>query len=354
MSQLISNLSVGAKVKFGNYKVESEALAPLIWKIADKNHAGYPSNSVTLITERIIDLRGFDAKEPNNTDADRKAHGNNRYKDSNIRQWLNKANNPWFVKTHTADEPPNDAGIDALTGYDGKNGFQSYFTPDEFGAVMNTTLTVAKNTVTDGGGLETVVDKFYLPSVTEVGLENEPGGAEGSKLALFTTDASRIAKMTQQDFVNTKSTSKPGTVDAAWVWLLRSPFSGYSGHARIVEDTSGALDFEAACAGFCGVRPLCNLKSSILVSDTVDGDGCYQTIFTTPHVITLDKPITLAAGAQLTKLKFAPQINAADMTLNEVDSEKLIYEKKDVGSSNIVLKVAGTDAVIDKLAYTVS
>ena len=351
--QLLSDLPVGAKVKFGNYQVETETAEPIIWQIAGKNHTGYPGNSVTLITEKIIDLRGFDAKEPNNTDADRKLQGNNRYKDSNLRQWLNKSGNPWFVKTHTADEPPNDAGMSEPTGYDGKNGFQRYFTPDEFDAVMDTTLTVAKNTATDGGGVETVVDKFYLPSVTEVGLANEPGGAEGSKLALFTTDASRIAKMTQQGFVNTKSTPKPGTVDAAWSWWLRSPDSGNSYYARYV-DTSGALvSYDAYFGGF-GVRPLCNLKSDSLVTETTDGDGCYVMVWTTPHIITLDKAITLSPGDKLTKLKFAPKINDSVMTLKEVDAEKLIYEKKDVGSESVTLKIDGTDAKIDKIAYTVS
>lgn len=353
MAQALSILPVGAKVKFGNYQVETETAEPIIWQIAGKNHTGYPSNSVTLITEKIIDLRGFDAGEPNNTDTNRKSNGNNRYKDSNIRQWLNKAGNPWFVKTHTADEPPNDTGMSTPTGYDGKNGFQSYFTPDEFGAVMDTTLTVAKNTVTDGGGLETVVDKFYLPSVTEVGLANEPGGAEGSKLALFTTDTSRIAKMTQQGFVNTKSTSKPGTVDTAWNWWLRSPYSGHSYSARFVL-SSGTLSYGNAYLGYSGVRPLCNLKSDSLVTETTDTDGCYVMVWTTPHVITLDKAITLNPGDKLTKLKFAPKVNNSAMALKEVDAEKLIYEKKDVGSESITLKIDGTDAKIDKIAYTVS
>ncbi|MFA6931975.1 MAG: hypothetical protein WCT05_16755, partial [Lentisphaeria bacterium] len=102
------------------------------------------------------------------------------------------------------------------------------------------------------------------------------------------------------------------------------------------------------------VRPLCNLSSGILVSDTVDADGCYQTIFTTPHIITLDKPITLTAGTALTKLKFTPQINAADMAIASIDSEKIIYTKADIGSLDVTLKISGTDAKIDKIAYTVS
>lgn len=355
MAQSISNLAVEAKVKFGNYKVESEALAPLIWKVADKNHSGYPANSVTLITESIIDLRGFDAKEPTNTDTNRQSYGNNRFSVSNIDQWLNDSGASWWAAAHTYDATPNDAGMSQPTGYDDKQGFKSYFTTDELAAVMDTTIRVVKNTVTDGGSYEDIVRKFYLASTTEVALENENSIAEGSVLSLFSaaTDASRLAYATQAAITNSLSASKPASTTAAWHWWLRTPSSGDSSSARLVH-SSGALGNGSASNGSCGVRPLCNLSSGILVSDTVDSDGCYQTIFTTPHVITLDKPITLAAGAQLTKLKFAPQINATDMTLKEIDSEKQIFEKTNVRTTAVTLKIAGTDAKIDKLAYTVS
>lgn len=355
MTQAISNLAVGAKVKFGNYKVESEALAPIIWKVADKNHSGYPANSVTLITESMIDLRGFDAKEPTNTDANRRSSGNNRYLHSNLRQWLNDAGSSWWAATQTYDATPNDAGMSQPTGYDDKQGFKSYFTTDEQGALLDTTLTVAKNTITDGGGSETVVDKFFLASTTEVGLANENSIAEGVILSLFSaaTDASRIAYATQAAITNSLSASKPASTTAGWYWWLRTPHSGNSCLARSV-DSSGALGSNNAYDGYCGVRPLCNLKSDILVSDTVDTDGCYQTVFTLPYVITLDKPITLAAGTALTKLKFTPQINGADMTLKEMDSEKIIYTKEAIGSTDVTLKISGTDAKIDKVAYTVS
>lgn len=355
MAQAIGNLAVGSKVKFGNYRVESEPTAPIIWKISGKNHSGYPANSVTLFTESIIDLRGFDAKEPANTDSNRQLYGNNRYSLSNIDQWLNDIGPSWWSATHAADATPNDAGMSQPTGYDDKPGFGSYFTADELAAVLSTTIRVAKNTVTDGGSYEDIVRKFFPPSTTELNLANENSIAEGVVLAAFSgaADAARIAYPTQALVTNTLSASKPASAGAPWHFWLRTPHAANSRSARLV-NSSGALSSSSAYDGAYGVRPLCNLSSGILVSDAVDADGCYQTIFTTPHAITLDKPITLAAGAQLPKLKFAPQINAMDMALKDVDGEKLIYEKTNVGSSNIVLKVNGTNAVIDKLAYTVN
>lgn len=279
MAKLISTLPVGAKIKLGKHQVNAEAKQDIIWQIADKNHAGYPIGAITLITEKIIDYRAIDGKEPSNSNTDRKSYGNNRYKDSNIRQWLNKSGKSWFVKTHTADEAPDNTKTDQGTGYDDRDGFLSAFTADELGGILDTTLTVAKNTVSDGGGLETVVDKVFLLSNTEVGLANEPGGAEGSKLAMFTNDASRICTSTLQAFTNTKSTSKPASVGDAWHWWLRSPHSSYASYVRGVY-TSGTLVHFTALYGYMGVRPALNLPSDILVSDTTDVDGCYTAEWT--------------------------------------------------------------------------
>lgn len=279
MAKLISSLAVGDKIKFGKHQVNNEAAQDVIWQVGHKNHPKYPAGSITLVPERMIDLRGFDAKEPSNSNTDRQNYGNNRYKDSNIRQWLNKSGTGWFAKTHEADEPPTDSGMNQPTGYNIRDGFLSAFTDDELAAILDTTITVAKNTVTDGGGLETVVDKVFLLSNTEVGLADEPAGAEGSKLDIFTNDASRICKATQQVITNTKSGSKPASVNDAWYWWLRSPGSGLSGVVRDVS-TSGALHGTYACDGGFGVRPALNLKSDILVSDTTDVDGCYEAVWT--------------------------------------------------------------------------
>lgn len=301
MTQPIGNLAIGSKVKFGTYKVGNETAAPIIWTIPD-GFGGYPANSVTLFTERIIDLLGVDAKEPTNTNTNRQSYGNNRYSQSNLDQWLNDAGPSWWTATHAYDATPNDAGMSQPTGYNDVNGFKSNFTTEELAAVLDTTIRIAKNTVTDGGSYEDVVRKFFLPSTTELNLANENSIAEGVVLSAYSgaADAARIAYATQAVITNTLSTSKPASTAAAWYYWLRTPNSTYSSNVRPV-DTSGALSNSYAYSGHFGLRPLCNLRSDILVSDSVDGDGCYQTIFTTPHVITLDKPITLPANSTLIK-----------------------------------------------------
>lgn len=355
MTQALGNLPIGSKVKFGTYKVESETALPIIWTIPDKNHSGYPANSVTLFAKYIIDLLGVDAKEPTNTDTNRQTSGNNRYSQSNMDQWLNDIGSSWWTASHAYDATPNDAGMSQPTGYADKNGFKSNFTTDELAAVLDTTIRIAKNTVTDGGSYEDIVRKFFIPSTTELNLANENSIAEGVVLSAYSgaADAARIAYPTAALVANTLSASKPASTAAAWYYLLRTPDSANSYNVRSVY-TSGALGNGNACSGNLGLRPLCNLKSDVLVSDSVDGDGCYQTIFTTPYIITLDKAITLPINTNLAKLKFVPQINSADMTISSMDSEKIIYTKADVAVDDIVLKITGTNAKIDKIAYTVN
>ena len=57
MSKTLGSLSVGAKIEVPVLSAyQSRFGSKIVFKIADKNHSGYPSNSVTLITEKIIQL----------------------------------------------------------------------------------------------------------------------------------------------------------------------------------------------------------------------------------------------------------------------------------------------------------
>ncbi len=275
--QPLGNLNVGDKIKFGRYQVASEAAQEIIWKIAAKNHSGYPANAITLITEKIIDLRASDAKEPSNSDSDRQNYGNSRYSMSNLEQWLNKdsAAGAWYVAAHGADAPPSTSdSVDGRnTQYSAKAGFQNLFTAAEKAAILNTTIRVVRASI-DGGGSEDITRKIFLPSTTEVGLANESGIAEGSRWALFSTSSNRIATLTQQAFSNTPSASKPSAIGNAWYWWLRTPYASHSSFVRFV-DSDGSLSYSTACDGIYGVRPALNLLSSISVSEEVDTDGCY-------------------------------------------------------------------------------
>ena len=268
MSKKLSTLGVGTTFEVPVKSAYRSFLGDyVVFKMADKNHLGYPSGAITLITDKIIALLCSDAKEPNNSDSNRRSYGNNRHIHSNILQWLNSnaAAGKWYSAKHGQDAPPSSANVwDNVNPYDTWAGFLAMLDDDFVAALMTTTLTVAKNTVTDGGSYETFTAKMFLASTTEVGLANENGIAEGSKLALFSDNTSRLAYCTQAAIDKSNYGSDP-TTSQAWYWWLRAPYSGNSCYVRNV-NTSGALDVSGASYGHWGVRPLCNLKSDILVS----------------------------------------------------------------------------------------
>lgn len=284
MSQSISNLAVGAKIEVPVLSAyQSRFGAKLVFKIADKNHSGYPANSVTLITEKIIQLMCFDAIEANNSNSDRKQYGNNRYLHSNLLQWLNSnaAAGAWYSAQHSADAPPTNANVYSnYNEYDAWAGFLAMIEPKFVAELLDTTQTVVKNTVTDGGSYETVTSKMFLASTTEVGLANENSIAEGSLLALFSNDASRVAYPTSECVSNSEYTNSSFATSKGWYWWLRTPYSSYAHGVRYVV-ADGTLDGDGAYYGNRGVRPLCNLSSSILVSDTTNSDGNYEIIYNT-------------------------------------------------------------------------
>ena len=81
-------------------------------------------------------------------------------------------------------------------------------------------------------------------------------------------------------------------------WWLSTAFStksnGYESLARRV-DSGGTLGWYIACCGYYGLRPACNLSSDLLISDSVDSDGCYTVIYnqapTAPSSITVPSEV---------------------------------------------------------------
>lgn len=281
MAQLLSSLPIGAKVKFGRHSINGETAEEIIWFIVAKSHSGtpaYPSNSVTLLTDRIIDFRAFDAKEPNNTSTERQNNGNNRYSVSNIDQWLNKdsAAGAWYVAQHSADQAPSANYVAARAPYDVRPGFLNAFRTEEKNAILDTTIRVVKPSL-DGGGYEDITRKVFLPSTTEVGAANENNIAEGLVWSYFngSTGANRIGYATQHALTNSLADYKPANTTTAHSWHLRTPRydNGYS--IKTIEQY-GSVGKPDAISSLVGVRPAVNLKSTLTVSDETDADGCYK------------------------------------------------------------------------------
>ena len=267
MAQLLSNLPMRALIKFGKHQVGSETAQPIIWMIADKNHSGYPSNSVTLITEKIIDLRAFDAMERNGLSSN---WGDDNYNRSNINMWLNSSAAPgkWYTPAQTIDGSPTNDNVTCNTGYADRAGFLYNFTESERNALLPTTLTTRESFE----NYASLVTKVFLPSIREMGLSYQ-ATSDSSALSCFISGGIG-ATLTSQAYTNTLSTSKPASLNKNWSYLSRNSEDDeiYTIGATDVDDRIYPYE------GSYGIRPIVNLSSNTKVSDVTDSDGCYTVL----------------------------------------------------------------------------
>lgn len=145
------------------------------------------THSMTLLPVRLVTTVQFDAPEPGNPDASRAQYGCNRWDWSAIRQWLNSAAAPgeWWTAQHEYDAAPAYAVTLA--------GFMADLPADFLSAVAPARLTTALPNADGGGSVETV-DRFWLPSRTEIFGDATNGVAEGVLMTKYVdaTDADRI------------------------------------------------------------------------------------------------------------------------------------------------------------------
>lgn len=145
------------------------------------------THSMTLLPVRLVANLQFDAPEPGNPDANRAQYGCNRWDWSAIRQWMNSAAAPgeWWTAQHEYDAAPAYAATLA--------GFMADLPADFLSAVAPARLVTALPNADGGGSVETV-DRFWLPSRTEIFGVLNGGIAEGMQMTKYidATDANRI------------------------------------------------------------------------------------------------------------------------------------------------------------------
>lgn len=252
------SLSIGTKVVDPNTKYYGQ---PIVWIIADKNHSGYPTNTVTLISEKILCLKAFDGAESGNIERYRRSDGNNNYKYSNLLQWLNRDYSNWYRAQHGADAPPNSNNVyRSWNPYDNEPGFLYNFSSDFKNAMVSTSLKTVRASI-DGSGSETVTSKIFLASTTEVGLANENGIAEGTRFPIFNDNDSRKAYPTAEAVSKSNYTTSNLNASSSWWWWLRTPYASAS-HEVCIVHVVGSLNWNDVDFGHIGVRPLCNVKNN--------------------------------------------------------------------------------------------
>ena len=209
----------------------------------DTKVSSYASRESTTAIESVSVVEGSggtslgtaDGTTANMNHTHRIRYGSNNWRESAVRQWLNSAApaNEWWHPQTIFDRPPN---------YANQPGFLAGFDDDFINAVGLVDVTTAYNTVfeADGttGGSYTTRDRFFLPSMTEVGLGNNDTVAEGSVMEFFNgaTDTDRI----KYDI------AAPTT---ARYWWLRSP-NPWNGIGVRDVTPSGALSGDLANNGY--------------------------------------------------------------------------------------------------------
>lgn len=208
----LSDLPIGAKVKELNTKYNGNVIT---WIIADKNHIGYPTNTVTLISEKVLLDRRFD-------------DSTSTYRDSELRRWINN-----------------------------NNGLMRDFSSDFKNSIVSTSVNTEPGNVTD---------KIFLASRAEVIIKDS--AREGYKFPIFTDSNSRIGK----DFNNDNRS-----------WWTRTAFNSASRNVQFVTRDGNFYFINPNSTS--GIRPVCNLKSDVYISDNADPNGIYNITWNRPPTI---------------------------------------------------------------------
>ena len=247
-----SSLSIGSTFTLGKYQVGSETPWDIEWEIVHQK-----SNYQIAMAKQILDLRCFDAKESSNSDSNRKTKGNNNWQYSNIEQWLNSDQSNWYSAQHSADAPPSSANVyNNYNPYDTKPGFLYYWTDEEKSVLQDMTLTLANNTVTDGGGSYTWTGKVWLPTYTQMSGNQNNSISEGTKFSKFTNDASRIKTIHAMCAANNQYCIDKGkTEGTAWYYWQSSANPSTSYSSRVVRNVGNPGNVLNAYLGTYGLAP---------------------------------------------------------------------------------------------------
>lgn len=254
---LPKDMVVGDTFTLGKYQVESETPWNIEWEIVHQT-----DDYQIAMTKQIIDMRPFDGKEPTNPNSSRKNYGNNNWQYSNIEQWMNSDQASWYSTQHQYDAPPTSANCSQYSNgttynaYDNHKGFLYYWSADEKALLKDMTLTLANNTVTDGGGSYTWTGKVWLPTYTQMGGGQNNNISEGEAFSKFTNPDSRIKSIhpncaANNEYAKVKNYASGKT---RWYWMS-SAYPSDSYVVRCVFSGGSIGSSYYACDGGIGFAP---------------------------------------------------------------------------------------------------
>lgn len=225
------------------------------WIIIGKGIDG--ADRLTLLSEEVITLRCFDAKEDDKTDIDRLKYGNNHYKNSCLLQYLNSLSLPgrWWTSKYEYDRQPhsiesyiegnlfNTSTVSSYWeefNYENKagflRGFDCVFTESLKQVIKETTANMER---ADDATQENVQSKVFMLSKSEIGLGSVAATYPYIKEAglLVANSSKHLKKLLNelklsQGYTPTQVNSKPyydnvygefaDTKQQVWAWWLRN------------------------------------------------------------------------------------------------------------------------------------
>lgn len=300
MAQSLKSLPIGSLVKFGKLYD-----TPIVWRIADVNHAGYPSNSVALVSKDIIKIMAFDAKEPYSANPDIADGGHALWGPSNIRYWANSdgtAGN-WYLQAQSDTDMAPSSKYVQDNPYEKEPGFLNEFSEEEKAALLKVDHRVGVNFY--HGESRTYTDKIWIPSETEFNCDSGYCYTAGTAYKLFVNKpelirAPAITKEAANHFANTNWTPKAGGYVTFWTSTMQwrsETLVQCIGNNRGTTTLYNNYAYQSY-----GFVPACALSGDTFVSDSTDSDGCYTVRFNSAPSTTgtLTVPQKIEAGTSCT------------------------------------------------------
>ncbi len=241
MAQPISNLALGSKIKFGRYGVNGTAPSIIKWIVVDKDRAvnGYPGNSVTVLSEYLVDILPMGLE----------SQPGNEY-------WFDNCK----MGTWLSDET---------------NGFMKDFTNDEKAAMPTMKWRSYNYDI-----YREHVSKVSLPSLRE--LNYGSSAYDTNNMAYIASNISVINNgyLSLQAYENYASTQEAvsGTTTRTKYWTRDC----YPSSSRVTMYAPTVYYYAGSPYTYnyyrtypYSIRPITNILDATLVSDTVDADGYY-------------------------------------------------------------------------------
>lgn len=339
----LKSLRTGDKVKFGKMYKE-----PLNWIVVEKNHNGYPDNTVTIQTEKHVATLAFDAAEPYAETDDMQWYGRGRYSLSNISQWLQStaSDGNWWSPTHSVDHSPGRGYVD-YDHYKAWAGFLHEFDPQEVDMLVPTTRQVPLCTYFGIGYNESVTSTMFLFS------DNEYGYATLTKniIEWHRTTANRRATLSKDAVSHAQSLGGRNLNETDPYPSLTA--SGVATDREKVYHINTSGEHEAKYAyRSAGIRPACNLSGDTLITSEPDDDGYYTVVVnyapTEPAPIRLDYEDE-ALGSNTVRSGKTLTVSWARSTDTENNFDHYELERK-YGDGDFVQVYSGTNRTFSDVA----